>query len=483
MPELEYKLATGINQDTLFNVKMDTKERMRALYEGFNVPNYQPPPPFIPKSINTDTLVKGNVAVPTVSEALESKDPNVVDAALNHIRQKAAANPMSRGVGFDTMVKYQEGQNKFTEDHWWKEDNQTMYGFNPYKSVAENEDFLHKQIWDNYSIGGKAWRGVGTFAGRTLSKLVTGLVGMVGDLGSMTWNGLQEVGDLMNINDGTKNNFWNDVSNNWLARQMEHADNYVKESILPTYKALDYDDKGAWAKLFDPYTWQTSFADGAGFLLQFAVPGAMFGRAAQGGKLARSIGVLEEAVVAAEATGDAAKIAKAAMTLERAKNVSKLTYAMGAEIPNTTRTGKIAGGTAEFLTGSKDVGGMSAHIFNTSMEAVAETKEGFNHTVQELMNNGMSREQAIEVASKNAPVQFWLNMGILTASNAFQNKLLQKALGNRGFQAGKRMDDGLAPVVPTSTTKVGKFFSENKLGNRIKFYGGIGVKSSIFEGY
>ena len=36
MPELNYKLATGINQDTLFNVKLDTQERMRDLYEGFN---------------------------------------------------------------------------------------------------------------------------------------------------------------------------------------------------------------------------------------------------------------------------------------------------------------------------------------------------------------------------------------------------------------------------------------------------------------
>lgn len=343
MPELEYKLSEGVNKDTLFNVKLDTQERMRDLYEGFNIPDYKAPQSFIPKSLNTDTLVRGDAVIPTVSEAVLSKDPTVVQAALNHIKQKASKNPMSRGVGFDNIVKYQEGQNRFAED---------KYGFNPYKSLAENEDFYHHQVWDNYSIAGKAWRGVGTFAGRTLSKFVTGLVGMVGDLGAMTWNGLQEVGDLMDINDGGKNNFWNDVSNNWLARQMEHADSYVKESILPTYKALNYDDKGAWAKLFDPYTWQTSFADGAGFLLQFAVPGAAFGRLSQTGKLARSIGVLEEGLIAAEATGDAAKIAKATLTLEKAKNVSKLAYTMGAEISNTTRAGKIAGGTAEFLTGS-----------------------------------------------------------------------------------------------------------------------------------
>jgi len=475
MPELDYKLSTSVNQDTLFNVKLDTQERMRDLYEGFNVPDYQPPQPFIPKALDTDAIIKGDVRLPTLDEALDSKDPAVVNAALQKIRQKAQANPMSRGVGLDNLVKYQEGQDKFTDK---------KFGFNPYKTVAENEDFYHHEVWDNYSFGGKAWRGVGTFVGRTLSKLVTGLVGIVGDLGSMAWNGLQEVGDLMDINDGTKNNFWNDVSNNWLARQMEDADNHVKEQWLPTYKALDYDNKGAWAKLLDPYTWQTSFADGAGFLLQFAVPGMAFGRLAQAGKLAKGIGKfssLEELATVAPIT--AGKIAKAGMTIEEAKNVSAFTRMMGIEISDGTKLGKFAGNAAEFLTGSKDVGGMSAYVFNTSMEAVAETKEGFNHTVEELMAKGMSRDKAIEIASQNAPTQFWINTAILTASNGFQNKLIQKAIGNRSAKGYKKLGDDLLIKAPVPTTKVGKFFTNNKWGNRIGYYGGISSKAVLFEGF
>lgn len=483
MPELDYELSSGLSSSKLLNMRLDTKERMRDLTEGFNIPDYQPPKPFIPKTIDGDTLIKGHAELPNLQEALYSKDPEIASAAALQAKANAANDPTAKGLGMRRDVLYQEGQNKFTSKHWWKEDNQTMYGFDPTKSIAQNEDFLHTQLWDNYSVGGQIWRGVGTFAGRTLSKLVTGLVGTVGDLGAIAWNGLQEVGDLMNINDGTKNNFWEDVSNNWLSRQMEAADQYTKNSILPTYKALDYDNKGAWSKLMDPYTWTGSFADGAGFLLQFAIPGAAFGSFAKAGKLSRMIGLLEESVVAAEATGNAAKIAKATMTLEKAKNVSGFTRLMGAEISGTTKFGKTAGNVSEFLTGSKDVGGISAHLFNTSMEAVSETKSGFDDTVRDLMEKGMSREEAVRIAGENAPSQFWINMGILSASNAFENKLLQKAVGNRGLRNIQKLGVGTEVAEKEASTVVGKFFRNNTWGNRISYYGKNAIKASIMEGY
>lgn len=478
MPGIDSELASGVNQDNLLNVKIDTQERMRDLYEGFNIPDYQAPVSFIPKDLHTDTLVYGKTQLPTLDEALDSKDPNIQQAALQMMRQKASKSPLSKGIGFDNRVEYQEGQNKFTQDHWWKEKAQTMYGFNPYTSVAENEDFIHKQVWDNYSGAGKTWRGVGTFAGRVLSKLTTGLVGMVGDLGAIAWNGLQELGDVANINNGTKNNFWEDVSNNWLSRKMEESDTWVKDNVLPVYKDFDYDNKGAFAKILDPYTWQTSFADGVGFLAQFALPGAVFGKLGAAGKLARSIGALEEGVVAAQATGDAVKVSEAMTALQKAKNVSGFTKAMGYELDG--RAGKVA----EFFTGSDNVGGMSAHVFNTTMEAVSETKEGFNTTVDDLMRNkGLSRTEAVKKASENAPAQFYVNLAILTASNAFENKLLQKAIGNRAASIEGKLAKSTLPEELVSTTKLGKFLESNNWGNRIKFYGKQSTKATIFEGY
>ncbi len=491
MPELEYNLSTGIDPNNLLNLRLDTQERMRDLTDGFNVPNYVPPQSFIPKHFEGDDILQGNAKLPTLDDALSSKNPDIARAAQQELYKRVDKDPKSKGWGVGRYLEYQPGQNAFTQDHWWKEKQYTMYGFDPYKSIAENEDWLHKQTWDNYSLPGQIWRGVGTFAGRTLSKLVTGLVGTVGDVGAIAWNELQELGDAAGITDG-KNNFWADVSNNWLSRKMTEVDDYTKQEILPVYKALDYDQKGAWNKLMDPYTWQTSFADGAGFLLQFAIPGSMFGKAAMAGKMSRAIGEFST-IAELEALGPEGKLlaeqlAKSGKTIEQAKNVSGFSKFMGLEIPETTKFGKFAGKLSEGLTGSKDLGGISAHLFNTSMEAVSETKSGFDDTVQNLREKGMSEQEAIKIASENAPTQFWLNMGILSASNAFENKLLQKAIGNRGLEFGRKLDVGGEPIEPNPTTWFGKalektFGEGNKWGNRVKFYGKLGLESAWWEGY
>lgn len=483
MPKGLYELASGIDPNAIINIKLDTLERNNRFENSLNIPKYESLAmpeikSFIPKDLEADDLLtRKDIRLPSLRDALLSDDPKIAEIAQEALRYNAQKNPISRGVGTTQYVPYTEGQNKFTNKNIFKGERNTMYGYNPYVSLAENEQFNHDNVWNSYSNFGKAWRSTGILHGRVLSKLTTGLVGMVGDLGSMAWNGLAELGEVTGVSG--KNNFWNNVSNNKLARAMEEANEHVKEQWLPTYKALNYDDKGAWAKLFDPYTWTNSFADGVGFLLQFAIPGTIFGKLGHAGKLARSIGVLEEAVVTAEATGDAIKVAKAVKTLEQAKNASRFTKAMGYEIG-----GKRAKGISEFLTGSDNVGGISAHIYNTSMEALAETKETFNQSVKELMDKGISREKAIEIAGNNAPYQFLGNLAVLTASNAFENKLLQKAIGNRALRAEGKLGMNTLEEVVTPTTKFGKFFGTDKSwGNRLKFYGKNSAKAVAFEGF
>ena len=410
MPKGLYELSAGFDSNNLLNLKIDTFERMNRLQEGLNIPQAQSIAipkyiPFIPKDIESDSIItKQDERLPSLKDALDSPDALIRNSAKQVVEAQALKNPVSFGVGTDQYVPYTEGQDKFTSKR---------FGYNPYKSLAENEDFYHRNIWDNYTNVGKFQRSVGLFTARALSKTVTGLVGMVGDLTSMAWNGLEELGEAFG---GRKNNFWNDVSNNWLSRKMEQLDNHVKEQILPTYKSLDYDNKGAWEKLLDSYTWTNSMADGAGFLLQFAIPAAFLGKIGQAGRLARSIGTLEEGLVAAQAAGDTAKAASLIKTIAQAKNASAFTKAMGYDL--TGKTAKFA----QFATGSENVGGISSHVFNTMMESVAETKEGFKRTVEELMAKGMSEEQAIKEAGENAPGQFLINMAVLSISNAFENK-------------------------------------------------------------
>lgn len=446
---LPSELEVGVFSDNLLSTQLDTQERVNSLFADFNVPDIQYSEPIIPKNWNTDDILK-SPDLPKREDYLTSDDPKLRELAKSAMAQDAAGNKaLTKKFGMPNMVRYQEGQEKFTDDHWWSESGKTKYGFNPYKSLAENEAFYHDNVWNNYSLLGKTWRGVGTFAGRVLSKVVTGLVGMVGDIGSMMWNGLEEA---VEAGGGPKNNFWTDVSDNWLARTMEEADDYVKQQILPVYKSLNYDNKGVMSKLFDPTFWMTDISDGAGFLLQFAVPGTMFGKAAMLGK--------------------AGKLGR----------FGKVMAAGVGETATASRLSKGIGSGLEFLTGSRNVGGISAHVFNTTMESVAETKEGFKNTVNDLLAKGYSQHEAEQIAAENAPQQFGLNMAILSVSNAFENKWFQQSIGNRLNPLRASINDaGLVNVKPGNW--VGKFFANTTAGNRIYHYGGNGIKAAIMEGY
>jgi hypothetical protein len=443
------ELEVGVFSDNLLSTQLDTQERINSLFTDFNVPDIQHSSALIPKDYSTDDILKaGNL--PSRNDYLTSPDPKLNELANNMMAQDSAKNrALTKGFGLPSMVRYQEGQEKFTDDHWWSEAGKTKFGFNPYATLAENDDFYHTNVWNNYSLFGKIWRGTGTFAGRVLSKLVTGLVGMVGDIGAMAWNGMEELNEAMG---GQKNNFWADVSDNWLARTMEEADEYVKQQVLPTYKSINYDDKGAFAKLTDPTFWMNDIADGAGFLLQFAIPATLLGKAAvlgKAGKLGRFGRVMSAGV---------------------------------GELETSSRLARGTGATLEFLTGSRNVGGITAHAFNTTMESVAETKEGFNATVEELMRKGYSEHEAKQMAAESAPFQFGANMAILSFSNAFENKWFQRSVGNR-INPFRSKIDAAGLVRPRTSNVVGKFFTNNKWGNRIYFYGANGAKAAAMEGY
>jgi hypothetical protein len=437
------ELEVGVFSDNLLSTQLDTQERIASLFNDFNVPDIQHSS--IPKGWNTDEILKSS-DLPAREDYLTSSDPKMRELAKNAMNQDITKNrALSKGFGLPSMVRYQEGQEKFTTQHWWSEAGKTKFGFNPYQTLAQNEDFYNQNVWNEYSTFGKLWRGVGTFAGRTLSKLVTGLVGMVGDIGAMAWNGLEE---LVEAAGGPENNFWADVSDNWLARTMEEADEYVKQQILPTYKSINYDEKGFLSKLTDPYFWTNDIADGAGFLLQFAVPAMLFGKAAQLGK--------------------AGKLGR----------FGKVMSAGVGELPTASRLAKGMGSTLEFLTGSRNVGGITAHAFSTTMESVAETKEGFNATVEELISKGYSEHEAQQIAAENAPAQFGMNMAILSISNAFENKWFQKAVGNRINPYRSKIDDA-ALIVPKKVPK--GIWGTAK--NQLVFYGSNGAKAALMEGY
>lgn len=498
---LPSELATGLFSDRMLATRLDTQERLDDMFGNFNVP----PITYIPKDLSTNDLLASD-SLPRIKDYLDSPDPKLRNLGKEYLEQDMSKNlALTKGVGLPDMVRYAPGQEKFTNQHWWSESGKTKFGYNPDISLAENEDLYHREVWDNYSFFGKLWRQTGTFSLRVLSKIVTGLVGMVGDASSMAWNGIKEINEATG---GPSNNFWANVSDNWLSRAMSNLDDFVKQEIVPTYRAIDYDNKGAFAKLTDPYFWANDMADGAGFLLQFALP--------------------------ATALGKLTKLSKIAVLAEDANMFQKFLAAGVGELETASRFQKASGAVLETLTGSRNVGGISAHVWNTTMESVAETKDGFKESVKGLMEKGYTEAEAKKISAEHAPTQFGLNMFILTFSNALENKWFQKAAGNRGFWSGNVAEnlnlierraarrasirlakeeaiktaeekaakiaakttvakgaEGVGQTIGRSTAKAlnaskgffGSMFDRNILGDRIVFYGKRGLTATIMEGF
>jgi len=490
MPDIERipsELATGLFNDRLLATRLDTQERLSSLYGDVHIPDIT----YIPKDLSTDGILASD-KVPPLNDYITSTDPKMRDIGKDYMLQGMANNQsLKSGIGLDRMVKYQAGQEKFTNQHWWSESGKTKFGFNPDVSLAENEDFYKTHIWDNYSMFGKAWRFTGTTALRVLSKFATGVIGGVGTLYSMITSGSREITEAYG---GPKNNFWLDVSDNVLARAMRNVDDYVKQEIVPTYKAINYDNKGAFSKLMDPYLWQSDMADGAGFLLQFALPAMGLGKLTQ--------------------------LSKLAVAAEDANVFQKILAAGVGETATAGRFAKATGTALEGLTGSRNVGGMTAHMFNTVMESVSETTDGLQSNVKDLMGKGYSEKDARRISAEHAPTQFGLNMFILSLSGALENKWFQQAAGNRrvgsiftrelldesGNVIQSRAERKIASAILEAETvakNAGKTAAEIKLagedaakiaekaskgflptmGRRISFYGKEGVKATIMEGY
>lgn len=443
------ELTVGVFNDNLLSTQLDTQERINSMYNAdFNVPEVQHS--YVPKEYSTDDILK-SPDLPKIKDYLSSSDPKQNQLATDYMNKQYNENKnLKTGIGMPNLSKYQPGQEKFTDTHWYNGSGKAKYGFNPDKSVAENEDFYSKAVWNNYSIFGKIWRGTGQFIGRTLAKIGTGLVGTVGDIGSMAWNGLQEGVEAAG---GPQNNFWADVSDNFLSRKMQEADDYVKQEMLPTYKTLNYDNKGVFSKLSDPYFWTNDIADGAGFMLQFAIPAIGIGKlglAAKAGKL-----------------GNFARVA------------------LGTEIGGAVDAGKFAKGAgwiSQTLTGARNGAGIAAHVFNTTMESVAEAKDGFQQTVKDLTDKGYSEQEAKNIAAQSAPGQFWANMGILSFSNALENKWFQNIANKGVFKSLSHGVDEAGFAIPKSPLFKGTGKLAN-IANATIFYGKESAKAAIMEGW
>ena len=125
--------AVGIFDENILAARLDTMERRAALFSDFNVPALELAPiqPIVPKDLRTDDLITSK-NLPKIQEYLTSSDPKLNKLANDYLDQKLATNKAyTHGYGMPRMVRYQEGQDKYTEDKWFRESVYTRYGFDP----------------------------------------------------------------------------------------------------------------------------------------------------------------------------------------------------------------------------------------------------------------------------------------------------------------------------------------------------------------
>ncbi len=155
-------------------------------------------------------------------------------------------------------------------------------------------------------------------------------------------------------------NFWESVSENATVRFMEDYEKKFKDIVAPTYKSINYDQKGFWNKLGDATFWNDSFADGVAFVGSAFIPGGAIGK----------LGTLG--------------------ALTQAGKLSKFAQIMGASARTVANGGSkgeaIFGKGLEFLTGARNTAGVAAHIVNTTSESALEAVGGYRKIKQDLID-------------------------------------------------------------------------------------------------
>lgn len=187
---------------------------------------------------------------------------------------------------------------------------------------------------------------------------------------------------------------------NKLLNWIESGQDHFNEDVMPIYQTMAAN--GALTdRLFEPSFWATQGADAGAFFLSMILPGRLAAGAGVGSALVKGVG----------------KGSKA--------------------LKPTFQTSAAAMKTADDFVGT---------LVNTVAESAAEASHFYKDTRDQLMANGMSEDEANQVAGGNAAGVFGMNMGVLMLSNIAFDALLFKSF-DQAFNIGtKKLGSQLGDV-------------------------------------
>lgn len=452
--------------DSLFNLELDTKQRFDNILSGVQKPIDYPIPDynkdFNPAGLAQDELLDPLKSAGSIGEALFSTDPRIAKYATDKLRASQSRLPVNQGVGVPDRFEYSKEMNKFLNGD---------YGYNPYMSIADNEDFNYRYDYLNQNVAKRVFSNIGTGLGRFVGSVVLKLGQGVGYLGSMIGNGVEE------IFDGKQNNFMADVADNSLSRWFEGLEQDMKDSnLLSVYKPRGWDDMGFFQKLGNGAFWTDEVADGAAFMGEMVASMYLMGGLGRIGAVGR-LGATE---------------------INLAKSLSKLG-------PIGRTSGRALDAALKIGTGADNLSGVGRWAFATTSEAAFEAsglykdKKDKLRADREAGYNTYSDMEIEKIAGDSAASVFKANMLILSASNAFENRFifgpLFKKIGMDGPNPRSKLID-----VSTSTenleqlakasrktydykTYLGKKLDWKNSNSRLRFYGSRGLSAIAAEGF
>ena len=451
--------------DSIFALDIDTKQRFDNILNNQQKPIDYPIPDynkdFSPQGLPQDDLLSPQKMKGSLGEALFSSDPRIADLAVNKMRTAQSNLPVSHGIGAPDRFQYSKEMDKFLNGD---------YGYNPYLSLEDNEDFNYRYDYMSHTGVGRLLRNIGTGTARFVGSVALKLGQTLGYMGSMISEGVQE------IFNGKDNNFMADVADNSLSRWFEGLEEDMKNSnLLSVFKPKGWDDMGFFKKLGNGAFWTDEIADGAAFM----------------GEMIASMYLL----------GGLGKIGSVGRFGATEINLTKALSKLG---PVGRYGGKGIDAILKTATGSKNLSDVGRWAFSTTSESAFEAAQLYKTRKEELKaqrqsgQNSYTDEEIEVIAGDSAAASFKANMLILSASNAFENRfifnpLFKKFRGetpnprSRLISVSEETDklDNLARASRTEynySTWLGKKLNLKDPNSRLRFYGSRGLSAFAAEG-
>jgi hypothetical protein len=428
-------IQSGLPSDVPLKINTDTDNRLNSLFNPALTQKDIPTPTtnFSDFFNSSDKVQSGIPKGMSFEDAFFSTDPKIKGIANSIMEGEKNKDAYTKfGIGQDIRTPYDQASKYLNGE----------FGFD-YR--RDNEDYYAQ--FKNAGVTGVA-ENIGKFLGRTAGSAILKL--------GQGFAGLLAMGTAP-FQDG---NYWTNVSDNVLVQGLSHAEDYLKDQLLPVYQNASARNMGVFHRMVSDNTfWTSDVSDGLAFMLSALVPGAAESKLG----FAANLG----------AETEIAGLSAATKALRLGRTTAQGLDKLAATTLNTV--------TEAFFEGKGVHDGVMkkySDFTKSDPDEIVTLPNGQNKRAADLTNS-----EKEDIASTGARNDFLANIPILMFSNAFETKLLYKALGKELPKAGRALDNlFINKTLGAELEAAGKAGKYSSLYNKIGFYGKHAAEGVFWEG-